>query len=81
MPKGTFQEQLRDFFVHQVEPLYFLSANPSLSEQSFKHAVRGVSKAYWFSQPSDATVTDDLKRAIVRDVKIAVAKARESGTG
>lgn len=74
---GTFQEQLRDFFVHQVEPLYYLSANPSLSEKAFKDAVRGVSKTYWFSQPSNAGLSDDLKRQIVRDVKAAVAKARE----
>jgi hypothetical protein len=76
-PQGTFQEQLRDFFLHQVEPLYYLSANPSLSEQAFKAAVRGVSKTYWFSQPSSATLTDDLKRTIVRDVKLAIANARD----
>jgi hypothetical protein len=77
---GTFQEQLRDFFVHQVEPLYYLSANPSISEQSFKAAVRGVSKQYWFSQPAATQLSEDMKRQIVKDVKVAVAMARQDHT-
>ena len=73
---GTYQQQLRDFFVNQIEPLYFLSANPMLSEDAFKDLVKHVAARYWLLKSAEEPLTEDIKRRIVADVKTAISAAR-----
>ena len=72
----TFQEQLRAFFIEQIEPLYFLCENPNLTNAEFKSIVKDVARKFWFSKPADANLDDSVRRDIILLVKTAVTKRR-----
>lgn len=77
-PVTTYQEQLKYFFVNQVEPLYYLSANPVLTENEFKSAIKEVARDFWFRYTDAHALTDDIKRDIVREVKTRLAYYRNA---
>ena len=74
--QGQYHEALRDFFQSQVEPLYFLSPNPSMTEDQFRHIVKDVAKRYWLRYPPETKLGDEIKKEIVLDVKAEISRAR-----
>lgn len=72
----TYQEQLRAFFLEQIEPLYFICETPNLPHMEFKTIVKDVARKFWFARPADATVDDVLRKEIVLLVKQALVKRR-----
>jgi hypothetical protein len=72
----TFQEQLRAFFVEQIEPLYFVCENPNLPHTEFKAIVKEVAKKHWFSRPPDSKLEDTQRREIVLMVKSTLLRRR-----
>ena len=65
----TYQEQLRMFFTDQVMPLYYLSPNPSISEESFNSLVKNIARRFWYAYDRRQTVTDNIKREIIMCIK------------
>jgi hypothetical protein len=72
----TFQEQLRAFFLEQIEPLYFVCENPNLSHTEFKAVVKDVARRHWTSKPPDGVLDDAQRRQIVLMIKKALMRHR-----
>lgn len=77
-PRKTYHESLKEFIETQVQPLYSLSSNPSISEEHFRVVVKDVARTFWFSHPPDQILTEDIKRSIVKDVKYGITLAKTS---
>ena len=73
---ATFQEELRRFILEQIQPLYFLSSNPSITEEEFRLVTKNVAATFWFSKPPEAPLDDAMKRSIVQCVKAEIGKNR-----
>ena len=74
--RSNYHEALKEFLETQVQPLYFLSANPSISEEQFKVVVKDVARTFWFSYPPEQSLTEDIKRTIVQKVKDGITLSK-----
>ncbi|CUF76166.1 Hypothetical protein, putative [Bodo saltans] len=76
-PMGmTFQEQLKQFFVNEMQPLYRLCNRPNIRQQDFNEMLQQIAQSYWYSKSPDATFDIGLQREIVERVKNAVISHR-----
>jgi hypothetical protein len=66
----SFQDQLRDFFMRELEAIFSVCNTPVLSNEEFQTILRTTAKQFWNARPATGGYLDTaLKREIISVVK------------
>ncbi len=80
----TYHEQLRNFILNEVEPIYTLCASPRFTHDIFLDILRQVTKQFWYVRSgggSATTLDKDLKKQILAELRKEISEYVQRSSG
>lgn len=75
----TYHEQLKNFVINEVEPVYTLCASPRFTHEAFTGLLRTVVKAFWNARPAGTGILDaPLKKQFLAELRKEIAQYVQS---